>query len=180
MKIFKYLLFLVLGLILIFVAVGLFTPVVDYGHEIKVKKPIAEAWAVTQDESKYAQWLEGFKSIELLSGEKGTVGSTYKVIVNPGEGQDDFEMTETVVSLKEHDHVEMKFDSEMMDFEQRMSFAVEGGGTRIWTESKVLGKNVMMRAMFALMEGLGGAFETQEAKNMEALKVLIDENQTVY
>ena len=46
-----------------------------------------EAWAVHQDESKLGQWLAGFKSIDLISGEVGTVGSKYKVVVNPGEGQ---------------------------------------------------------------------------------------------
>ena len=90
MKILKYVLYVIASLTIIVLAIGLLKPTVSYGHEITTNKSIQEAWAVTQDESKYPQWLDGFKSIELISGEKGTVGSKYRVIVNQGEGQPDF------------------------------------------------------------------------------------------
>jgi len=101
MKILKYILFLIAGLIIIFLAMGLLKPEVNYGCEITVNKPLEEAWYVTQDPSKFPQWLEGFKSMELISGEEGQVGSKYKVIVQPGEGQPDFEMIETVVAIND-------------------------------------------------------------------------------
>ena len=101
MKIIKYFLFLIVGLVFIFLAIGFIKPSVNYGHEITVKKSLKEAWAVSRDESKLGQWLEGFKSIDLISGEAGTVGSKYKVVVNPGKGETDFEMIETLVSQKE-------------------------------------------------------------------------------
>jgi len=103
MKILKYLLYLIAFLIIAFVAVGFIHPTVNYGHEITVNKSIKEAWAVQQDASKFGQWLEGFKSIDLIEGEAGTLGSKYKVVVQP-EGQPDFVMTETVTSVKEFDH----------------------------------------------------------------------------
>ena len=118
MKILKYILIVMLILVVIFLAFGIFQPSVSYGHEISVNKSIEEAWAVSQDETKYPLWLEGFQSMELLEGEPFQVGSKYKVIVNPGDGQPEFEMIETIVSIKENDHVEMHFDSEFMDFEQ--------------------------------------------------------------
>ncbi len=180
MKILKYLFFLIIGLLLIFLAIGFTNPSVQYGHEVTANKSVEEAWAVTQDESKYAQWLEGFKSMELISGEKYKAGSKYKVIVNPGEGQPEFEMTETLISVKEFEHIEMDFDSEMMDFHQIMSFSENNGKTTVKTDSKVMGKSLPMRAMFAIMEMFGNAFQTQEAKNIEALKKVIEENTTDY
>lgn len=180
MKILRYILLVILVIIPIFFVIGLMKPAVNYGHEITVNKSIEEAWAVTQDESKYSQWLDGFKSIDLISGEKNKVGSKYKVIVNPGEGQEDFEMTETLVALKEFDHVEMHFDSDMMDFEQIISFKENDGKTTVKTDSKVLGKGIMMRSMFAIMETLTGSFTKQETYNVENLKKLIDENTTDY
>ena len=180
MKILKYILFTIVGLAIIFFAIGLIKPSVNYGHEITVNKSLNEAWAVSQDESKANQWIAGLKSIELISGEKGTVGSKYKVVVNPGEGQEDFEMIETVVSIKEYDHIEMNFDSEMMDFAQTISFKEADGKTTIKTDSKVMAKGIMMRSMFALMETFGGVFQAQEEKNIEALKKVIEENMTDY
>ena len=180
MKILKYLLFALAALFILFFAFGLLNPSVSYGHEITADKSVEEAWAVSQDESKYTEWLAGFQSIELLSGEKGAEGSTYKVVVDPGEGQPEFVMTETVTSIKEFDHVTMHFDSEMMDFEQTMTFKENDGKTTIATDSKVIGKGLMSRSMFAIMEILGGAFTAQEAENIEALKKLINENTTDY
>ena len=180
MKFLKYLLYIVIGLIVLFFAVGLLKSSVTYGHEITVDKPLKEAWAVTQDASKYDQWLEGFKSMELISGEQGEVGSKYLVVVNPGEGQEDFEMVETVVDIKEYEHVFLSFDSDMMEFEQKLLFSETGGKVNVKTESKVIGKGIMMRSMFAIMETLGGAFTTQEVKNIEALKKVINENTKDY
>ena len=60
MKYFKYVLYAIIALIIIFLAIGMMNPSVSYGHEITVNKSVKEAWAVSQDESKYAQWLEGF------------------------------------------------------------------------------------------------------------------------
>lgn len=179
MKILKYILFVILALVIIFFIIGFAKPAVNYGHEIKVNKPIKEAWAVTQDESKYTQWLEGFKSIELISGEKNKVGSKYKVIVKP-EGQPPFEMIETLVSLEELDHVTLYFDSEFMDFEQTISFKEANGLTTVKTDSKVIGKNIISRSMFAIMEMFTSSFTKQETKNIDALKKVIEESTTVY
>ncbi len=180
MKILKFLLLLIVGLILFCLLIGMIKPSVQYGHIIQVNKPIQEAWAVSQDESKYKQWLEGYKSMELISGEPFAVGSKYKVIVDPGEGQEDIEMIETVISVKENDHVTLHFDSAMMDFEQTISFTEANGKTTVTSDSKVIGKNLVMRSMFALMEMFTGSFTKQEAKNFDKLKTLIEENRTVY
>lgn len=180
MKILKYIFFAIIALILIFLAFGWIHPTVQYGKEITVDKSAREAWAVAQDESKFDQWLAGFKSIELLTGEKGAVGSTYKVVVNPGEGQPDFEMTETIVDIQEFDHIDLHFDSDMMEFNQRQSFTESDGKTTVRTESEVIGKSMMTRSMFAMMEIFAGQFSGQESKNVEALKTVIEENTTDY
>jgi len=122
MKFLKYLLFLILALLILTIVIGFAKPVVEYGHEITVDKSIQEAWAVHKDDSKYAEWLEGFQSMELISGEKEAIGSKYKVVVIPGEGQPPFTMIETVKDLKEFEYVDLNFDSDMMVFDQKTSF----------------------------------------------------------
>lgn len=180
MKIVKILLFIIIALILLFLLIGLVKPSISYGHEITVDKSVEESWAVILDETKYPLWLEGYKSIELIEGEKGAIGSKYKVIVNPGEGQPDFEMIETIVDFKANEFVNLHFDSEMMDFDQITYIAQMDGKTTVKTESTVLAKGIVMRSMFALMEMMTGSFTTQETKNIEALKVVINENTKNY
>ena len=180
MKFLKFLLFLILGLVLFFFLMGLIKPSVSYGHEITVNKSAKEAWAVHQDITKYDQWLDGFQSIDLISGELGAKGSKYKVVVNPGEGQPDFEMIETVESIKEFDHVTLNMDSEMMVFGQTTSFSEKDGKTTIKTNSKVSGKGMMMRSMFALMDMFTDSFQKKEVENIENLKKVIEKNTTDY
>jgi hypothetical protein len=180
MKFLKYTLYFVLGFLLVFFAIGFLKPSVSYGHEITVNKSIKEAWAVQQDETKFGQWLAGFKSIDLISGEKGAIGSTYKVVVKPSEEEPDFEMIETLVDKKDFEYAQLSFDSDMMLFVQTTSFSEVDGKTVIKTDSKVSGKGMVMRSLFALMELLGGSFEAQEVKNIEALKQVIEENETNY
>jgi len=180
MKFLKVLIALLLLILTIFLAMGLLRPTINYGHEIVVDKPLAEAWSVQQDESKFNQWLKGFKSIEHLSGEPGAVGSKYKIVVSPGDGQPDFIMTETVKSIQENDHISLNMDSEMMVFDQKTSFEDLGGKTKIKTESSVKGKGIMMRSMFAMMDLLSSSFEKQEIENIENLKEVINSNTTQY
>ncbi|MDF1697516.1 MAG: SRPBCC family protein [Saprospiraceae bacterium] len=179
MKYLKYVLYALIGLFVLFIALGLLNPTVNYGHEFTVNKTAKEAWAVSMDESKYSQWLTGFKSIELLSGEKGKQGSTYKVVVEPGEGQDPFEMIETLVEIKEFEKAKLTFDSEGMEIDQLYAFEEKGGNTTFTSETEVRGKGIMGRSMFALMH-MFGMFEAQESENMKALKKLIEENTTDY
>lgn len=180
MKILKYIALAVVSLVLLFFAIGLVHPEVHYGHEVTVNKPLEEAWAVSQDVSKLDQWIRGFKSMELIEGDEGAVGSKYRIVVSPGEGQPDFVMVETIVSVKEQDHISLSFDSEMMVFEQTMSFADTDEGVTIKTESVVKGKTLPLRSMFALMEMTSGQFCKQEVKNLEALKTVIEQNTTDY
>ena len=74
----------------------------------------------------------------------------------------------------------MDFDSEMMEFKQTIRFSEQEDGVHIKTESLVIGKELSSKAMFAIMEMAGGAFTAQEAKNMNNLKTVIEENTTDY
>lgn len=180
MKFLKYTLYFIIGFVFVFFSIGLLKPSVTYGHEITVNKSIQEAWAVQQDETKFGEWLDGFKSIDLISGEQGEVGSVYRVVVKPREQESDFEMIETLIAKKEFDHIQLSFDSNMMLFEQTTSFSEVDGKTIIKTDSKVSGKGMVMRSMFALMELFSGSFQAQEVKNIEALKIVIEKNVTDY
>ena len=167
-------------MVLLFFAVGLFNPSIQYGHETTVEKPVEEVWAIVQDESKYDQWLEGYQGMELIEGRQNEVGSKYKVVVDPGEGQAEFEMIQTLKALEEFNQVHLHYDSDFMDMDQHYTFSESNGQTTFSTQADVRPKGMMMRSMFALMEMLSGSFTAQETKNIEALKKVIEANTTDY
>ncbi|MBT8376493.1 MAG: SRPBCC family protein, partial [Bacteroidia bacterium] len=79
MKILQYILGIIAFLVIAFFLLGLIKQDVNYDCEIMVDKPLAEAWAVSQDESKMADWLDGFQKVEPISGTQGTVGAVADV-----------------------------------------------------------------------------------------------------
>lgn len=180
MKILKYLFLIILVLLLLFIVLGLIKPSIQYGHEVSVNKTIEEAWAVHQDETRLSEWIKGFISIDLLSGQAGEVNSTYKVTINPGEGQENFEMIETILSKKDLEQMTIHFDSEMMDFTQTTSFLQKDASTILKTTADAKGKGLLMRSMFAAMHLFGNTFQKQEAENLEALKRVIETNTKNY
>jgi len=180
MKILKIILLLLLLLIGLFFLMGLISPTVNYGHTITVDKSVEEAWAVSQDQSKYAKWLKGYKSMELLTGELAQPGSTYKVVVDPGSGEQDFVMIETLHSIVENEKVHMTFDSDFMDFDQKIHFTEKEGKTTISSDSQATGKGLVMRSMFSVMDLLTGSFQKQEEENFDNLRDLINNNTTNY
>lgn len=180
MKFLKILISLLIILVVLFFLIGFLKPTVSYGHEIEVNKSAKEAWAVHQDDSKFGEWLDGFKSIEHIGGDYNKIGSTYKVVVDPGEGQGDFVMIEKLTAMEEFKFVDFEFDSDMMMFFQKTTFDEQGGKTKVKTESRVEGKGMVMKSMFAIMDMLTGSFQSQEEKNINALKKVIDNNTTDY
>lgn len=118
--------------------------------------------------------------MELIEGEKNSIGSKHKVVVLPQEGAEPFTMIETLVGLEEYKKVEMDYDSDMMTFHQVYTYSEEDGQTTISSDASVGGKSYMMKCMFACMETFFGSFTKQEEKNMEALKKVINTNTTDY
>lgn len=176
MKYLKILGIILIILLLLIILPGLVHPTVKYGHTITVDKNIDDAWEIYHDASKYDQWLKGFKSIDLISGDPGAVGSKYKVVVKPAPDQPNFEMTQTIISMKPNDHITLQFDADMMKFVQKATFSEEGGKTTIATDSEVFGSGILSKSMFALMEMTTGTFQAQEEENYNNLKKVIEEN----
>ena len=75
MKILKIILGLVVGLALVFFAVGIFAPSFTYENKVEVNASVEKAWAIFTDESRMGDWLTGFQSMETISGNPGEVGS---------------------------------------------------------------------------------------------------------
>ena len=180
MRILKYLLFAILAITVLFFGMGILKPTIKYGHEITVDKPIQEAWAIAKDESKYDQWLKGYKGMELIEGEQDAPGSKYKVTVEPGDGQPEFEMIQTIIDIKDFEKVELNYDNDFMIVDQIMNYSESNGKTTITSQASVAPKGMVYKSMFAMMEILFGAFTAQEQENMEKLKILIEKNTDVY
>lgn len=176
MKFLKYLLFLLLAIVVIFLALGMFTPSITYDSEVVIDKPAAEVWAVMNDESKMSNWLPGYVKSELVSGTRNTVGAVSKVYFN--EAGQETVMTETITAITPNERLAMDFSiPDFMDMAYELVAKEEGGKTTMTSSTTTTGNGMMSKSIVAIMKG---AMSDQEDTNMMALKKLAEENTTDY
>ncbi|MFC0605512.1 SRPBCC family protein [Winogradskyella pulchriflava] len=175
MKILKYIVIVIAILIIGFLLLGLLKPEVAYDSEIVVNKPLAEAWAVTQDEAKMADWLPGFQKVEHVSGTPGTVGAVSDVyFINEGQ---EMVIRETITNLVPNETIEMTFTSDFMNMDYKLNMAPMDGKTKITSSTTTVGNGILAKSMMALA---GSSIKAQEETNLENLKKAIEQNTKDY
>jgi len=176
MKILKLILGLLLLLALIFFGRGLLTPNISYESEIVIDKPVEEAWAVMNDESKIKEWLSGITKIEHVSGEKGKVGQVTKYTFD--ENGQESEVVETLKTIVPNKKIEMDFVVEgAMKMDYAVNFSEKDGKTHIKSNTINTGEGLFMKSILSFMQS---GMQAQEDENMAKLKKLINENTTNY
>ena len=176
MKYLKYLLGVITLFVLLFFGRGLLAPNVTYNSEITVDKPLAEAWAVANDESKTTEWLKGLTKVEHVSGEKGAVGAvTQYTFVQDGQASI---ILETLKAIRPNEHVAMDFLMEgVMAMDYQMDYSEKDGKTHIKSTTVAEGQGLFMRSIFAWTSS---SMVAQEDENLGNLKTVIEANTTDY
>ena len=140
-----------------------------------VNKPLAESWAVSQDEGKMPDWLPGFQKIEHVSGSPGTVGAISDVyFITDGQ-----EMTirETITDIVPDESISMSFASDFMDMDYKLTMTAIDGKTKLSSNTTAVGNGMVSKSLMALM---GNTFKTQEETNLTNLKKTIENNSKKY
>ena len=175
MKILKYIAIIIAVLIVGFLLLGLLKPEVSYDSEIVVNKPLAEAWAVTQDEAKMAEWLPGFQKVERVSGTPGTVGAVSDVYFVTD--REEMVIRETITKIVPNETIEMTFTSDFMDMDYKLNMEPMDGKTKITSNTTTVGNGILAKSMMALA---GSSIKAQEETNLENLKKAIEQNTKDY
>ena len=175
MKYLKYTLGVLAILVIGFLLTGLIKNELSYDCEIMVDRSLTESWAVSQDEGKMADWLDGFQKIEYVSGSPGTVGAVSDVYFT-NDGQ---EMTirETITEIVPNQSVSMTFTSDFMDMDYKLTMKSINGKTKIRTSTTCIGNGMFSKSLLAVM---GNSIKDQEETNLSNLKKTIEENSKNY
>lgn len=175
MKYLKYTLGIIAILVIGFFLMGLVKPELSYECEILVEKPLAESWAVSQDEEKMSEWLIGFQKIEPVSGTPSTVGAVSDIYFNT----DGEEMTirETITEIVSDESISMFFTSDFMNMDYKLTMTPVDGKTKISSSTTAMGNGMFSKSIMALM---GGSVKAQEETNLSHLKKTIEQNTKNY
>lgn len=151
-KILRYVAMVVLVLLLVFLSLGLFIPVVEYETSIIVDKPVAEAFALYNDRSNIKQWIPEIQVMEPIAETPEVVGSKYRMVIN--SNGDVTEMVETVTSYTINEEVGIHFDAGMMQKDDTYIFEDMGSKTKITGKHGARGDSYYARCVFALFKGV--------------------------
>jgi Polyketide cyclase / dehydrase and lipid transport. len=175
MKILKISLFILAIISVVIVGRGILTSSISYESKILVNKSVEESWAVMSDESKLHEWIKGFKKTELVSGKANNIGAVSNVYIE--ENGEEMIMKETITAFDVHQKIGMNFHLNIMDMDYEMLFSEKDGQTQIITKSKNKGNNLFGKVITAWMQG---GMKTQEDKNLNKLKKVIETNTKSY
>lgn len=169
-KLLIFVVILVLAAATIFFAPAFLKPSVNYQNTVSISKPPEEVWTKMMQSENMGKWLKGFKSIETLSGEPGTVGSKYKIIIE--EDGNKFEAVETVKEVLENKKFAFILDGDVLTNDVVVTLENKGLTTDYTQAETVVGKGFLMRALFFWMQT---EFSGRSKESLESFKRYVEE-----
>lgn len=141
-----------------------------YTVQIDVDVPRERVLALLDDPANMPKWQRGLKEVELLSGERGQVGATSRLVFQMGKRE--MVMTETIVERDLPDVFASTYDTKGVHNVVRNRFVeVAPDKTRWESENEFVFSSFMMRIVGFLMKG---AFPKQSLKYLQDFKAFAE------
>jgi len=145
-------------------------PTFNYENKVTVNAPVDHAWAVFSDVDKMDKWLVGFKSVAIISGNQGEVGSKYHFVFE--DRGEIIELTETLTAVTENELFAFELDADPMTSDVEIKFAASDETTEITATSNVEGKNIFWKSLLWLSKSM---MIERGQESYDNLKKLIEE-----
>ena len=144
-----------------------------YTCTVEIDLPIEKTAQLWNDEAYFSSWQDGFQSIELLSGEKDTIGAKSRILI---DGKQKMELIETIQlcnlpkekkALYEHIHMT---NTQHTQFEKINSIKTKFTSTVEYTKFN----GFMIKVMAKLFPGM---FKKQSQKWMDQFKTFAENHE---
>ena len=169
MKTLKVTLISFAGVVFLFLSLGLLFPSYEYQSSVVVNASLEKCWEVFHDTKKMGQWLEGFESLSLKSGEPRTAGSQYEIVVNDHNKR--MVMSEKIIEINAPTKVSYELNNDVLKSE--FSFSFDGPtSTTITSKYKITGNNLIWKSILFLSKSY---MTSSGQEQLEALKNVIEQ-----
>jgi len=170
---FKKIIFILLGIIAAaiigFIVIGFVKPTYEGTVTVTVNAPVSKTFAVFNDTTNMSKWMNTFKSIKNISGEKNEVGSKWELRYD--ENGRELVINETVTAFEQDKLFAFDMEDEFAKFHVEIRFEEVNGQTIIWQTSTGAGKGMAAKSMIAIMSG---GIQKQQQEMYEKLKTLVE------
>ena len=150
-------------------AMGFLKPTYKGTVSVTVNAPAAKTFAVFNNTDNMGKWMNGFKGIENVSGEKNQVGSKWKLHFT--ENGREMVIDETVTEFEQDKHFGFDMEDAFAKFHVDVRFEEQNGQTVISQTSEGAGKGIIARSMIAIMSG---SVQSQQNEMYGKLKTLVE------
>lgn len=142
------------GLVIaVFILLGVFFSDFEYRNSVVVKASPERCWNVFHDPSSMNDWMPGFKSLTLKSGEHLQKGSVYEVVIT--DNGETMVMKETITDIEPGQSVSYKLTNDVLTSDYRFTFSpLSDNQTRIESHYAVTGKNLLWRSVLFLSKSM--------------------------
>ena len=122
----------------------------SFTTSVTVDRPVDEVFDKFMSVDNMGKWLTGFKSIERIGGEPGTVGSKHRMVFE--EQGREIEMIERVTTIRKNEAYSFDMEMNMMKGRVAVTFLPRGGKTEIRSQNELEGKKLFWRVMLPFMK----------------------------
>src|SRR5258706_13545271 len=169
MKTLKIALLSFAGIVFLFLSLGLLFPSYEYKSSVVVNASPEKCWEVFHDTKKMSEWLEGFESLSLKSGDPLAAGSRYEIVVNDHNKR--MVMSEKIIEVTAPSKISYELNNDVLKSE--FSFLFEGStSTTVTSKYKITGNNILWRSILFLSK----PYMTSSGQDqLNALKKVIEQ-----
>jgi len=171
MKIIKFILVIVTGLVICFLSLGLLVKETKYIIQIQIEKPLNYVFTEFNDVSKFKEWIPEFKSTEIIEEKLGKIGSEYKITVDDN-GQDVI-MKEKVLAFIPNEKVTLFYNARegSMLKTNDYVFSFKDSTTTIMHEATCRSESYLMACMVPIFKS---KFKKQDQQYLNNFKTLLE------
>jgi uncharacterized protein YndB with AHSA1/START domain len=147
----------------------LITPTYQYEASIEVNGPVEKCWSAFHNINKMKQWMKGFESLTLKSGDSLAVGSVYEIVVSDDGHR--MVMTEKLTAVHAPTRISYELHNDVL--QSKYSFSFEGNSTtKITSHYEITGNNIFWKSILFLSKSYmkGAAVE-----QLSSLKKVIEQ-----
>ena len=169
MKTIKIVLIALLSVIVGFVCIGILNSEQEFENQVIVNRPVADCFAVFNNEANMGKWMDNFEQIEKISGNPNEVGSKYKLVFV--DGAEEMALFETLTAFKENELFSFDYDNDLITGHVDVHFVAAGSATKIIARSRYSANGFFMQCLFPFFQG---TMQQQSQKNYDQLRELIE------
>jgi uncharacterized protein YndB with AHSA1/START domain len=148
--------------------VGVFFPSYEYSHSIEVNAPQQKCWTAFHDTASVKNWLDGFESITLKSGQALQRDARYELVIS--DRGERMVMEEIVTDIVAPEHITYLLTNDVLTSEYTFTFTPRSDNiTTVENHYCVTGNNILWKSILLLSKSYMSDASQQQLKKLKSV-----------